>query len=168
MLNPDSFVARLMAAPVRPGRVCWIGLRPGRRDAMRAVASAVFDPEEGLVGDRYRSRTSQSRQVTLIGAENLAAIGSFLGRPPVTAEQLRRNVVVAGLNLIALKGCRFRLGGAVLEVTGECHPCSRMEETLGPGGYNAVRGQGGITARVIEAGEAAINDPIARLDGRSG
>lgn len=70
--------------------------------------------------------------------------------------------MVAGINLAALKGRRFRLGSAVLEATGECHPCSRMEDILGPGGYNAVRGHGGLTARVLEAGTARNGDALER------
>ena len=70
--------------------------------------------------------------VTLIAEEQLAAIASFLGRAAVLPAELRRNVVLAGINLSALKERQVRLGSAVLEVTGECHPCSRMEEILGP------------------------------------
>ena len=68
---------------------------------------------------------------------------------------VRRNLVVEGINLLALKGRLVRIGEAVLEVTGECHPCSRMEQALGVGGYNAMRGQGGLTARVMVGGDAA-------------
>ena len=82
-------------------------------------------------------------------------------------EQLRRNIVVEGTNLTALKDRHFRLGTALLAWTGECHPCSRMEETFGPGGYNAVRGHGGITARVIESGTIAIGDRLERLPATS-
>jgi len=162
-LDPTSPLARLIEGPVRRGRVIWIGLRPARRAAMLAVECAELDPTEGLIGDHYSSRTGGVRHVTLIQAEHLAAIASHLGREAVGPELLRRNIVVAGLNLAALKGRRFKLGSAVLEATGKCHPCSRMEEILGPGGYNAVRGHGGITARVVAGGSVGVGDGVERL-----
>ncbi len=73
---------------------------------------------------------------------------------------LRRNIVVSGINLLALNGAQFSIGGALMEGTGHCHPCSRMEETFGPGGYNAVRGHGGITARVLSGGVVRVGDPV--------
>jgi hypothetical protein len=70
----------------------------------------------------------------------------------------------SGINLLALKDKRFRVGAALLEGSGECAPCSRMAETFGPGGYNAVRGHGGITARVIEGATIYIGDAVERAD----
>jgi MOSC domain-containing protein YiiM len=131
---------------------------------MNSVSMAVLDPRDGLLGDRYQGRAGGARQVTLVQAEHLAAIGAYLGLAPVLPERLRRNLVVSGLNLLALKGRRFRIGAAVLEMTGECHPCSRMEEEFGPGGYNAVRGHGGITARALEGGAVMLGDAVSRLD----
>jgi MOSC domain-containing protein YiiM len=125
------------------------------------VDEAGLAPEYGLAGDRYSG--TGLRQVTLIQAEHLAAIGAFLGTGPVDAALIRRNIVVQGINLLALKGRRFQLGSAVLQATGECHPCSRMEEIFGPGGYNAVRGHGGITARVVAAGIVRVGEAIRRL-----
>jgi MOSC domain-containing protein YiiM len=159
-----SALARLLDAPVRPGRVEWLGLRPLRHAPLAEVAEAELSPEEGLLGDHYRSRTTGARHLTLIGAEDLAAIAAHLGREAVTPGELRRNVVTRGINLLALKDRRFRLGSAMLETTGECHPCSRMELILGDGGYNAVRGHGGITARVLEGGTVRVGDAVARLD----
>lgn len=148
---------------MRPGRVIWIGLRPAHRAPVTAVEAARIDLDDGLVGDRYHSHGARTRQVTLIGAEDLAAIASFMGLERIDPQQLRRNVVVEGLNLDALNGRRFQLGTAVLEHTGPCDPCSRMEEALGPGGYNAMRGRGGITARVLASGEVRLGSAISRL-----
>ncbi|WPB86567.1 MOSC domain-containing protein [Sediminicoccus rosea] len=161
---PESLMARLLDAPMAPGRLAWIGLRPARRAAMRAVDQAMLAPGQGLEGDRWKGAVTGGRQVTLIAAGHLAAIGGFLGRAAVPPEALRRNLVIEGVNLLALKGRRFRIGAALLEFSGECHPCSRMEEVLGPGGYNAVRGHGGITARVTEGGAIRLGDPLTRVD----
>jgi len=164
--QPGSLLSELLNAPIRPGRVVWIGLRPARRAAMASVETATASAAQGLVGDRYSGR-SGSRQVTLIQREHLAAIASHLGLDRIDPEQLRRNIVVEGINLAALKDHRFRLGTAVLAWTGECHPCSRMEEAFGLSGYNAVRGHGGITARVLESGTIAIGDRLERLPATS-
>lgn len=120
-------------------------------------------PEHGAAGDHYSSRTGAPRAVTLIEQECLAAIFSYLGQAPPDPLPLRRNIVTSGINLDALRDRRFQVGAAVLEHTGPCHPCSRMEALLGPGGYNAVRGRGGITARVLSAGDVSVGDAVVRL-----
>lgn len=161
MLNPESPLGRLFAAPIRPGALCWIGLRPARRAAMVAVDEAELDVEAGLVGDRYAGRGGR-RQVTLLQQEHLAAIGSYLGIAAPSPALLRRNLVVAGLNLLALGEGELWVGEARLQVTGACHPCSRMEEVFGTGGYNAMRGHGGLTARVVQGGRIRLGDVLRR------
>lgn len=158
--HPASSLARLIEAPVRPGSVVWIGARPERRAEMNAEPVALLEAGRGLVGDRYANRGG-ARQLTLIEAESLATIASHLGRDAVAPSDVRRNVVVRGINLLALKGRCFRIGAALLECSGEAHPCSRMEEILGTGGYNAMRGLGGITARVIDGATIRVGDAVA-------
>jgi MOSC domain-containing protein YiiM len=151
----------LMQSFPRAGRVEWIGLRPAHRAPVRSVPHARAIEDRGLEGDRRLARPGApggKRQVTLIQHEHLFAVAGMLGLTEADPALLRRNVVVSGLNLLALKGCDFRIGQALLRFTGPCHPCSRMEEVLGPGGYNAMRGHGGITAAVIESGWFAVGD----------
>jgi MOSC domain-containing protein YiiM len=164
MLNPSSGLQALLDAPVRPGRLAWIGLRTARRGPVDEVEHAMLSPEAGLVDDRYGGRAGGKRQVTLIAREDLAAVAGFLGRDLVSPVLLRRNLLTEGINLLALKQRFVGVGEAVLEITGECHPCSRMEEELGVGGYNALRGRGGLTARVVRAGAIRLGEPIVRLD----
>jgi MOSC domain-containing protein YiiM len=140
------------------GQVDWIGVRPARLAPVVSVAEVEALQDSGLQGDRYAG--SGKRQVTLIQAEHLPVIGAVLRRT-VEPAMLRRNIVVSGINLVSLKGARFRIGEALLEGTGPCEPCSRMEDALGTGGYNAMRGHGGITARVIESGRIRVGDSVA-------
>lgn len=142
----------------KPGVLDWIGLRPARRAEMVPVPQVMIGPR-GIEGDHG---ASDKRAVTLIQAEHLPVIGAMLGRS-VTATMLRRNLVVSGLNLAALKGREIRIGEAVLEITSICAPCSRMEETLGRGGYSAVRGHGGWCARVVSGGVVTLQDAVTPL-----
>ena len=152
-------LATLTARFPRPGRVDWIGLRPERRAPMKVVAEAELT-EAGLAGDRSRKG---KRALTLIQAEHLPVIAALAGRD-VGPELLRRNLVVSGINLIALRGKRLAIGAAVVEITTPCAPCSRMEEALGPGGYNAMRGHGGWCASVVTASRISPTAPVKPVD----
>lgn len=142
------------------GELVWIGLRPARRAPVLAVQEVLAEADAGLVGDRYCG--SGKRQVTLVQAEHLAVLSAF-ARVPIDPALLRRNLVIRGVNLLALKNRTFSIGDAVLQTTGQCHPCSRMEQLLGAGGYNAMRGHGGLTARIVKSGRLRIGDPLTVL-----
>ncbi|MEP1355517.1 MAG: MOSC domain-containing protein [Tateyamaria sp.] len=150
----------MMARYVVPGRVAWIGLRPMRRADMVEV-EAVRVTGAGPEGDHGRPG---KRALTLMQAEHLGAIGAFLDRDPVLPAQMRRNVVVAGLNLAALKGREVVLGSTVVRLTTMCAPCSRMEETFGHGGYAAVRGHGGWCAEIVQEGVIMRGDLVRPVD----
>jgi MOSC domain-containing protein YiiM len=158
----DSALGRLMANLPRAGRVEWIGLRPKRDVPMRVVAEAQAIVGKGLVDDRYAGG-SGNRGITLIQAEHLPAIAALSGHAEVSPALLRRNLVVSGLPLVALKGRRFRIGEVLLEGVDDCDPCSRMEDALGPGGYNAMRGHGGLCARILEGGVIRVGDEVRAL-----
>ena len=155
----------------RAGRVEAIYLRPGRERAAVSVHSALALVDRGLEGDRSAAKPPSrpgggKRQVTLIQAEHVPLIGLWSERA-VDALDLRRNLVVSGVNLLAQlslfadQPLQVRIGPDVLIViTGPCDPCSKMEALLGPGGYNAMRGHGGTTARVIHGGVLSVGDAV--------
>lgn len=154
------------------GRVERTLVRPGRREDPHDLAETTALAGRGLDGDRRAQRVPRQgpspRQVTLVQAEHLPVMARLLGRDEIDPALLRRNLVISGIPLLALKGLRFRVGEAVLEGTGACHPCSRMEEALGPGGYQAMRGHGGLNAMVLESGEIRVGDPVEVVAGEQG
>jgi MOSC domain-containing protein YiiM len=148
----------LMENLPQKGRVEWISYRPQKRLPVEVVTE-INVLHNGLENDHYAGR-SGNRSVTLIQQEHIEAIRSLLHREEIKAEDLRRNIVVSGINLLALKDREFKIGTAVLKTTGLCHPCSRMEETFGEGGYNAIRGHGGINASIISPGKIKVGDAV--------
>ena len=155
----------------RVGRLEAIILRPGRDAPAMSVPSATALADRGLEGDRSAAKPPSrpgggKRQVTLIQAEHLPLIRGWAGVDVAPAD-LRRNLVVSGINLLAQHALfkdlplQVRIGADVLiVVTGPCDPCSKMEALLGPGGYNAMRGHGGTTARVIRGGVLSVGDAV--------
>lgn len=156
-------IAELLNTFHQQGRVAWIGAAPARREPVRVLESTLIEVGTGLAEDHHARSGRSKRQVTLIQWEYLAVVAAILGRESLDPELLRRNIAISGINIQTLKDQRFRLGNVLLEGTGFCHPCSRMEEVLGPGGYQAMRGHGGITARVLEGGRVTCGDPVIWL-----
>lgn len=161
MVEPRGSLAGLLNSFPVKGAVQWIGVRPVRK-APVVVREAVHAIKgQGLEGDHFAGRSNGKRQVTLIQFEHLDVISSLVQMSNVDPGLLRRNIVVAGINLLALRKRQFRVGECLLEMTGPCAPCGRMEEALGPGGFNAMRGHGGITARILESGLIRVGAPVA-------
>lgn len=150
------------------GQVTAIYVRPVRRGAPLLLEQAVAIAGRGLQDDHIAARSQGGkRQVTLLQAEHLPVIAAMTGRQDVDPALLRRNLVIAGLNLAAARSLFHDrplvlcIGdGVQLALTGSCDPCSRMEEALGAGGYNAMRGHGGMTARVLAGGIIRAGDMV--------
>ena len=153
----------LNAPPFVEGRVEAIIVRATPREPARRIDATVALAGIGLADDRLGQRGEaelSTRQVTLIQQEHLDVIASLARVDSVDAVGLRRNLVVSGINLLALKNAKLQVGEALLEIVGPCQPCSRMEETIGPGGYAAMRGHGGMTARVLGTGAIRVGDSV--------
>jgi MOSC domain-containing protein YiiM len=154
------------------GRVDAIVLRPGTRQPAQQVQHAMAEPGRGLLGDRRAlakrdDLATRKREISLIQAEHLPLLAIWCGQTTLEPRRLRRNLVVSGLNLLAMRSpfpdmrLEWWVGDqASLEVTGPCDPCSRMEQELGQGGYNAMRGHGGMTARLTGGGLICVGDRV--------
>ncbi|SEP42088.1 MOSC domain-containing protein [Pseudomonas sp. Snoq117.2] len=153
----------LLAQVPQSGEVRWIGVRPASRAPMVEVEAVEARRDAGLTGDHARPTPRNQRQVTLIQWEHLPVVAALIGKAVAPAD-LRRNLAIAGINLFSLKNRRFRIGQAVLETTGWCQPCARLEERLGVGTFQAMRGHGGLTARVLESGIIRLGDRVEVLD----
>jgi MOSC domain-containing protein YiiM len=141
------------ALDIAPGKLMWIGVRPQRREPLQSLEATRAVATLGLEG----------RQISLISEEFILQAAQFLKQAHIDPGLLRRNLVVKGLNLNALRRQRFTIGTAVFEATQLCHPCARMEENLGKGGVVAMLGHGGLCAKIIESGDIAIGDTVSVL-----
>ncbi len=147
------------------GQLQWIGLRPERKQPMQIVDSVEAIVGFGLRGDRRcRGSEGSSRQVTIISQEYIDIIARLLKMEFIDPSLLRRNLVVSGINLTALRHQRFFIGNVVLEATAQCHPCRRMEQVLGKNGVAAMLGHGGLCAKIISGGEIFLGDSVKYIE----
>ena len=156
-----SNLKKLLQTLPQIGRLEWIGLRPAKKKELQPVTMATISKSFGLEGDHFKS-SRKKRSITIIQREHLDFVAQMMG---VDKEEIpfltRRNMVVSGINLLAFKDKQFQVGAdVILEYTDPCHPCSRMEENLGAGGLNAMRGHGGICCKVIQGGEVNVGDEV--------
>lgn len=142
------------------GIVEWIGVRPQQGVPMQALKTVEAVANFGLMGDRAALSRGGKRQVTLFQAEYLSVVASLHADKSLSYDNFRRNIVVSGLNLNILVNEVLKIGGVLIEITGLCHPCGKIEQELGTGAYNALSGHGGLTAKIIESGQFHLGDSV--------
>jgi MOSC domain-containing protein YiiM len=107
----------------------------------------------GLRGDRFFDfKEDYKGQITLFSWEVFDQLRKEKKVPSLSPAVLRRNVVVAGMDLDALIGKTFGLQGVRLEGTGECKPCYWMDQAVSPGAEEWLRGRGGLRCRILSDG----------------
>jgi MOSC domain-containing protein YiiM len=129
----------------------------------------------GIVGDRYSGRPAhRDASVTVLAAEALDALAAELGVPVLHPLAARRNVVLRGAEVEALRGQLFSLdcgaGEVVLAGGRPANPCAWLDLVLAPGAHRGMRGRGGIrcaprTDGVLRLGPAVLRSAVP-LDAR--
>ncbi|PPD33044.1 MAG: MOSC domain-containing protein [Methylomonas sp.] len=154
------------------GRIEHIVLRAVRGEPAIVVDEARAEPGRGLIGDRRANavrsgKQSTKRELTLFQAEHLPVVATWCGLSELQPSRLRRNLVISGVNLIAMRSpfadvvLEWLVGDEVIiQITGPCDPCSKMAAELGLGSYNALRGHGGMTARIVAGGLVRVGDSV--------
>lgn len=108
---------------------------------------------EGIEGDRYFGFKEDFKgQITFFSAEVADRLEEELGLPGFDRSAMRRNVLVAGVDLNALIGKRFRLGEVEFSGSEECAPCYWMDEAVGKGAHQGLKGNGGLRCRIETSG----------------
>lgn len=171
MPHPKTLKDLVLQFP-QTGKIDAIILRPGRRETALSVSEGRAEPGVGMVGDRRAEKqrdgdAARKRELTLVQAEHLPLIARWCGVDAIDPRQLRRNLVVSGINLLSMKSpfpdlrCEWQVGdSACIVVTGSCDPCSLMETDVGYGAYNGMRGHGGLTALITAAGVIRVGDSV--------
>ncbi|WWL44576.1 MOSC domain-containing protein [Pseudomonas parakoreensis] len=149
---------QLIADVPQTGRVRWIGVRPESRGPMIELDAVEARLEAGLTGDHARAGVRNARQVTLIQFEHLAVISALMGRSedhPVKPEDLRRNLVISGINLFSLKGRRFRIGQAISRPLAGVSPARACKTTSAPAPFKRCAGMAELPPGCYKAGSSA-------------
>jgi MOSC domain-containing protein YiiM len=135
--------------------VIHLQLAPKKKKPVVPAASLTLVAGLGIEGDHH-ARPESSRQVLLMAEENCDRFGLAPG-------EVRENIVTRGIDVQALApGTRLEIGGALLEVTKDCHPCAFINRVR-PGLRAKIGGRRGMFVRVLRSGEVRVGDEVTLL-----
>ena len=128
-------------------------------DEVRTIEGCGIEGDRYCAGTGFWTRYGDVCEVTLIEGEDLDYIENELGIGVKNGEH-RRNFITRGIRLGELRRKMFRVGEAVLEYDRPRPPCRHVQDLSEPGMTRALKGRGGICARVVQAGSIRVEDAI--------
>jgi MOSC domain-containing protein YiiM len=125
----------------------------------------VFVPEveciagKGLVGDRYFDHKQDYKgQITFFAWETYEDLCRRFGITDKHPGVFRRNVITRGANLNFWIGREFEIQGVLFEGTQESAPCQWMNQSFCEGAEAAMKGRGGLRARILTDGLLRVDE----------
>ncbi len=142
------------------GTVEQIAITAEPRALPEPVPSVRAEAGHGLEGEYHWSATPETGQsLTLIAAEALEGLREDTGIE-LSHEASRRNVLTRGIDLNALVGHRFTVGGVECVGTELCEPCNALAKLTERGVLRGLVHRGGLRADIVAGGEIAVGDPV--------
>jgi MOSC domain-containing protein YiiM len=107
----------------------------------------------GIEGDRFFDYKDNYRgQITFFAFEVFANVCEQLRIHDKSPSVSRRNVITTGVDLNSLIGQEFAVQGIQFLGVEECRPCYWMNQAIGCGAEAALKGRGGLRARILTSG----------------
>ena len=146
------------------GTVAAIVLAPAAQAPMRSVERALAIAGRGLQGDRYVDGAGTFSPGGGGGDRHPQGGGEVLEEAGLEPVEARRNLIVRGVDLDALRGRRFRVGEVECLGQRRCEPCAHLERLTRPGVLRALAHRGGLRADILHGGELRVGDPVEALE----
>lgn len=130
---------------------------PGEHAAVEVEAVSCV-AGRGIEGDRFFDyKPDYKGQITFFAAEVFEELCAKLGVAGKSPAELRRNAITRGVDLTAFYDREFEVQGVRFLGMGECKPCYWMDRAIGPGAEAALKGRGGLRAKILSDGRLAVN-----------
>jgi MOSC domain-containing protein YiiM len=132
---------------------------PAGDDPMQPVEAMECVAGRGIRGDRFFDfKEDYKGQITFFSLETWEALCEKFGVADRGPETFRRNVIVSGIDLNSLIGKEFELQGVRFSGSQEAAPCYWMNQAFADGAEEALKGRGGLRARILSDGMLRVDE----------
>lgn len=153
-------VPRIVALYISPGHNYYGHYgRPAGGHSLISVPAVECLAGKGLVGDRYFDHQQNYKgQITFFAWETYEDLCHRFGVTDKHPGVFRRNVITRGVDLNSWIGREFEVQGVLFEGTQESSPCLWMDQAFCEGAEAAMRGRGGLRARILTDGLLKVDE----------
>lgn len=151
------------------GKIVKLLISKDPKSAMLNVNQIILEAGKGIFGDRYynqegtfsnKGEIEPDRDVTLIEIEKIDALNKEHNLD-ITAEDLRRNIVVSNCDLNSLVDKEFQIGEVVLKGLRLCEPCKYLSDKLNEKKVlTEMVHKAGLRAQIIKSGSIDLNSQV--------
>ena len=123
---------------------------------IRSNASPAKDSSETVTSI---TKADYKGQITFFSWETYVDLCRRFGVTDKHPGVFRRNIITRGVDLNLWIGKEFEIQGVLFEGTQESAPCSWMNQAFCQGAEAAMKGRGGLRARILTDGLLKVDEP---------